>query len=61
MNTDSFTTPIPTASGPIVVTRNVNKWFGDRHILSDVSLEINRGEVVVLVGPSGAGNTTCRV
>ena len=42
----------------IVQANKVNKWFGDKHILTDVSLQVNRGEVVVLVGPSGAGKTT---
>jgi polar amino acid transport system ATP-binding protein len=53
-----YTTPIPTGDGPIVRTVAVDKWFGDRHILREVSLEVERGEVVVLVGPSGAGKTT---
>lgn len=58
MSTIEYTTPITTGDGPIVRALAVNKWFGDRHILIDVSLEVTRGEVVVLVGPSGAGKTT---
>ncbi len=53
-----YTAPLPTTGGPIVEMRGVCKSFGDRRILTDVDVEVARGEVVVLVGPSGAGKTT---
>jgi len=41
--------------------RDVNKWFGDLHVLQDVNLDVGRGEVVVIIGPSGSGKSTlCR-
>lgn len=58
MSDTMYTAPVRVTDGPIVRTNDVNKWFGDKHILTNVSLEIERGEVVVLVGPSGAGKTT---
>jgi len=41
-----------------LVVRNLGFAFGDATVLSDVSLEIKRGEMVAFVGPSGAGKTT---
>ncbi|MFD3685819.1 amino acid ABC transporter ATP-binding protein [Nocardiopsis sp. NPDC058631] len=48
-------------STPLVVLENVNKHFGDLHVLQDINLTVNSGEVVVVIGPSGSGKSTlCR-
>ena len=36
----------------------VNKWFGQLHVLQDVNLTVDPGEVVVVCGPSGSGKST---
>ena len=36
----------------------VNKWFGPLHVLQDISLTVDKGEVVVVCGPSGSGKST---
>jgi general L-amino acid transport system ATP-binding protein len=43
---------------PIIICRDVNKWFGNFHVLKDVSLEIQLKEVLVIIGPSGSGKST---
>ena len=38
--------------------KNVKKSFGDTDVLKDVSLNVNKGDVVAILGPSGSGKTT---
>jgi len=46
---------------PLVALENVNKHFGELHVLRDINLSVNTGEVVVIIGPSGSGKSTlCR-
>jgi glutamate transport system ATP-binding protein len=46
---------------PLVELRQVNKHFGELHVLRDITLSVQAGEVVVIVGPSGSGKSTlCR-
>jgi glutamate transport system ATP-binding protein len=46
---------------PMVSLRGVNKHFGELHVLKDIELDVQRGEVVVILGPSGSGKSTlCR-
>jgi len=43
---------------PIIILENVNKWFGDLHVLQDVSLSVGKKERIVVCGPSGSGKST---
>ena len=48
-------------TAPLVVLEQVNKHFGDLHVLQDVDLSVREREVVVVIGPSGSGKSTlCR-
>jgi glutamate transport system ATP-binding protein len=50
-----------TSREPIVVVDQVNKHFGDLHVLKDINLTVGKGDVVVVLGPSGSGKSTlCR-
>jgi glutamate transport system ATP-binding protein len=50
-----------TTRDALVVLENVNKHFGELHVLRDISTTVHRGEVVVVIGPSGSGKSTlCR-
>jgi len=42
----------------MISIKNVNKSFGDHHVLTDVSLEVPKSNVIALIGPSGAGKST---
>ena len=42
----------------MVELKNIEKSFGDNHVLKGVSTGIKKGEVVVILGPSGSGKTT---
>jgi glutamate transport system ATP-binding protein len=57
---DSSAVDTVTTTG-LVALSNVNKHFGDLHVLKDINLSIGKGEVVVVIGPSGSGKSTlCR-
>jgi general L-amino acid transport system ATP-binding protein len=49
---------LPDAADPVIRLTDVNKWFGDFHVLKDINLSIGRRERVVVCGPSGSGKST---
>ena len=43
---------------PMILMKNVEKWYGNFHALQDVNLTVAKGEKIVLCGPSGSGKST---
>ena len=53
--------PAETAQTPgsgIIQIEGLNKWFGEFHVLKDISLRVRGGEKIVICGPSGSGKST---
>ena len=42
----------------MVELRNVNKWYGDFHVLKNINLKVTKGERIIICGPSGCGKST---
>src|SRR5216684_3118612 len=42
----------------IIRSVNLNKYFGDKHVLKDIDFEVRKKEVVAVIGPSGSGKST---
>jgi general L-amino acid transport system ATP-binding protein len=43
------------SSDPVIIIKDMHKWYGEFHVLKNVNLEVQRGERIVICGPSGSG------
>src|SRR5210317_71286 len=43
---------------PVIEIKEMHKWFGNFHVLKNISVEVNQGERIVICGPSGSGKST---
>jgi putative glutamine transport system ATP-binding protein len=42
----------------VIAVENVNKFFGEHHVLKDINIRVKQGEKLVVIGPSGSGKST---
>ena len=45
-------------AAPLIELQQVNKWYGEFHVLRNINLSVARGERIVICGPSGSGKST---
>lgn len=56
---EDATAPDLAVSDELVIRmEDMNKWYGQFHVLKDINLEVHRGERIVICGPSGSGKST---
>ena len=48
----------PADTEPIIIARDVHKWYGHFHALRGINMQVQKGEVIVIFGPSGSGKST---
>ncbi|ETS08027.1 amino acid ABC transporter ATP-binding protein [Bartonella henselae] len=49
---------VHTTKSPVISIRNLNKWYGNFHVLHDINLDVEIGQRIVICGPSGSGKST---
>ncbi len=47
-----------TETNPVIRIKDMNKWYGQFHVLKNINLEVTKGEKIVICGPSGSGKST---
>ena len=50
----------PQSAVPMISMQAVNKHFGSLHVLKDINLDVDRGQVIVVLGPGSGKSTLCR-
>jgi phosphate transport system ATP-binding protein len=55
---DRRTVGTVTVDNPIMSARDVNVYYGDKHAIKNVNLDIARNQVIAMIGPSGCGKST---
>ncbi len=55
---DHCTVGLPFVDNPRITCRNVNVYYGDKHAIRDVSIDVAGNEVLAMIGPSGCGKST---
>jgi len=58
MTAEGMMSDAAVATEAMIELQAVNKWYGDFHVLKDITLMVGRGEKVVVCGPSGSGKST---
>ena len=58
--TESIGSPVESAARDerIIQVEDLNKWFGEFHVLKSLNLDVRKGERIVICGPSGSGKST---
>ncbi|GAA0826104.1 MULTISPECIES: ATP-binding cassette domain-containing protein [Marinomonas] len=57
-NTNMARAQLETGESTIIEFNDVNKWYGDFHVLKNINFSIKKGERIVVCGPSGSGKST---
>tara|TARA_R110002049_G_C9025221_1_gene551614 strand:+ start:171 stop:947 length:777 start_codon:yes stop_codon:yes gene_type:complete len=58
MNTSEQNSELKSDEKDIIIIKDMNKWYGNFHVLKDINLTVKKGEKIVICGPSGSGKST---
>ena len=58
MSSQTNTAAVADDQEDIIVLKDLNKWYGNFHVLKNINLNVKKGEKIVICGPSGSGKST---